>query len=72
MRTNWVLETYRGGMRQNAPIAMHKFADFPSLRAKIVENRECRFLIDPSDHATSDEFQCLLDLRGQGFKVQRK
>jgi hypothetical protein len=72
VRSNWVLEIYRGGMRQNSLIAMHEFDDFPSLRAKIVENRACRFLIDPPDHATSHEFQCLLDLRGQGFKVQRK
>jgi hypothetical protein len=72
VRTNWVLEIYRGGMHQNALIAMHEFGDFPSLKAKIVENRVCRFLIDPPDHATSDEFQCLLDLRGRGFKIQRK
>jgi hypothetical protein len=72
VRSNWVLEIYRGGMRRNSLIAMHEFGDFPSLRAKIVENRACRFLIDPPDHATSHEFQCLLDLRGQGFKVQRK
>ena len=72
VRTNWLLEIYRGSMRQNSLIAMHEFDDFPSLRAKIVENRACRFLIDPPDHATSDEFQCLLDLRGQDFKVQRK
>jgi hypothetical protein len=71
-RTNWGLEIYRGGMHRNSLIAMHEFDDFPSLRAKIVENRACRFLIDPPDHATSEEFQCLLDLRGQGFKVQRK
>jgi hypothetical protein len=72
VRTNWALEIYRGSMRQNSLIAIHEFDDFPSLRTKVVENRACRFLIDPPGHATSDEFQCLLDLRGQGFKVQRK
>ena len=72
VRTNWVLEIYRGSMSQDSLIAMHEFDDFPSLRTTIVENRACRFLIDPPDHATSHEFQCLLDLRGQGFKVQRK
>ena len=29
-------------------------------------------MIDPPDHATSNEFQCLLDLRGKGFKLERK
>jgi hypothetical protein len=72
VRSSWALEIYRGGMCQNFLIAMHEFDDFASLRAKIVENRACRFLIDPPAQATSREFQCLLDLRGRGFKIRRK
>ena len=72
VRSSWALEIYRAGIRQDSLIAMHEFGDFASLRAKIVENHACRFLIDPPDQATSDEFQSLLDLRRQGFKVQRK
>jgi len=71
MQTKWMLEIY-GGRRRTSLVSMHEFDDFPSLRTKIVENRACRLLIDPPDHATSNEFQCLLDLRGQGFKVERK
>jgi hypothetical protein len=72
MRANWVLEIYDDSRRKNSLISRQEFNDFPTLRTKIVENRARRFLIDPPDHATSDEFQCLLDLRGEGFKVQRK
>jgi hypothetical protein len=71
VRTSWTLEICDNSRRKNL-ISRHEFNDFPSLRTKIVQNRACRFLIDPPDHATSDEFQCLLELRGQGFKVERK
>ena len=71
MQTKWTLEIY-DSRRKTSLISMHEFDDFPSLRTKIVENRACKFLIDPPDHATSNEFQCLLDLRCQGFKVERK
>ena len=72
VRTNWALEIYDDSGRKSSLISVHEFDDFPSLRTKIVENPAFRFLIDPPDHATSSEFQCLLDLRGQGFKVERK
>jgi len=71
VRTKWVLEIY-DSKRRNALISRHEFDDFSSLRTKIVETRACRFVIDPPDQATSNEFQSLLDLRGQGFKVERK
>lgn len=68
MQTKWVLEIHDS----RRLISMHEFDDFPSLRTKIVENSACKFLIDPPDHATSNEFQCLLDLRGEGFRLERK
>jgi hypothetical protein len=71
MPTKWVLEIY-DGRRKASLISACEFDDFAALRMKIVENRTCKFLIDPSDHATPNEFQCLLDLRCQGFKVERK
>jgi hypothetical protein len=51
---------------------MHEFNDFASLRTKIVENRGSTFLVGPPDHATPNDFQSLLDLRSEGFKVERK
>ena len=71
MRTKWALEIY-DSRRKNSLISMQEFDDFSTLRTKIVENPACRLLIDPPDHATSKEFECLLDLRGQGFQVERK
>ena len=71
MRTKWMLEIY-DAKRRNSLVSRHEFDDFPSLTTMIVENRACRFLIDPPDHATSNEFQCLLDLRDQGFTVEHK
>jgi hypothetical protein len=53
-------------------ISMHEFDDFPSLRTKIIENHDFKYRIEPPDHATSDEFLCLLDLRDKGFKLERK
>ena len=72
VRANWVLEIHDDSRRKNSLISRQEFNDFPSLRKTIVENRARRLLIDPPGHATSNEFQCLLDLRGEGFKVQRK
>jgi hypothetical protein len=71
MRTNWLLEI-RDSRRRASLISVHEFDDFASLRTKILENPACRFLIEPPDQATSNEFQCLLDLRGQGLKIERK
>ncbi len=71
MSIKWVLEIY-DGRRKAALISAHEFDDFASLRTKIVENPACKFLIDPSDRATPNEFQCLLDLRSDGFKLERK
>jgi hypothetical protein len=71
MSTKWVLEIY-DSRRKACLISTHEFDDFASLNTKIVENPACKFLIDPSDHATPNEFQCLLDLRCQGFEVARK
>jgi hypothetical protein len=71
MQTKWVLEIY-DRRRRTCLISMHEFEDFSSLKMTILKNRACKFLIDPPDHATSNEFQCLLDLRGKGFKLERK
>jgi hypothetical protein len=71
MQTKWVLEIY-DGRRKTALISMHEFDDFPSLKTKIIDNSACKFLIDPPEHATSNEFQSLLDLRGEGFELERK
>jgi len=71
MSVKWALEIY-DSRRKAALISTHEFDDFASLRTAIVENPACKFLIDPSDHATPNEFQCLLDLRSQGFEVERK
>ena len=71
MPTKWVLEIHDSG-RKASLISVHELDDFPSLKTKIVENPACKFLIDPPDHATADEFQYLLDLRCEGFKVERK
>jgi hypothetical protein len=67
----WVLEIY-DSRRRAALISTQEFDDFASLQTTIVENLACRLLIDPSEHATPNEFQCLLDLRGQGFEVERR
>jgi hypothetical protein len=71
MSAKWVLEMY-DSRRKATLISTYEFDDFASLSTKIVENPARKFLIDPSDHATPNEFQCLLDLRSQGFKVARK
>jgi hypothetical protein len=71
MSIKWVLEIY-DRRRKAALISTQEFDDFTSLRTRIVENPACKFLIDPSEQATPDEFQCLLDLRSEGFKLERK
>ena len=71
MQTKWVLEIY-DSRRKTCLISMHEFEDFSSLRMTIIKKRACKFLIGPPDHATSNEFKCLLDLRGKGFKLERK
>jgi hypothetical protein len=55
--------------RKGCLMSAHGFDDFASLRTRIVEDRACKFLGCLSDHATPDQFQCLLDLRGQDFKL---
>ena len=72
MQTKWVLEIYDDSRRKNTLTSTHEFNDFPSLRTKIVENRGRRFLVGPPDHATPNDFQSLLDLRSEGYKVERK
>jgi hypothetical protein len=71
MRTKWVMEI-RDSSRTASLMAVQEFDDFASLRTKILESRACKLVIDPPDDATSNEFQCLLDLRCQGFKLERK
>jgi hypothetical protein len=52
-------------------LSFFEFDDFPSLRLKIVENRGRAFLVKPPDQADQIELAGLLDLRGQGFNVER-
>src|SRR5437879_5171042 len=59
MQTKWVLEIYGSG-RKTSLISKHEFDDFPSLTTKIMEHRDCKYRIEPPDHATSNEFQCLM------------
>jgi len=71
MRTKWGMEI-RDISRKTSLVSVHEFDDFASLRKKILENRAFKLLIDPPDRATSNEFECLLDLRCQGFNLERK
>ena len=71
MRTKWGMEI-RDISRKTSLVSVHEFDDFASLRKKILENGAFKLLIDPPDQATSNEFECLLDLRGQGFNLERK
>ena len=68
MSIKWMLEIY-DSRRKAALISTHEFDDFASLRTKIVENPACKFLIDPSDHATPNEFQCLPRLALRRFQA---
>ena len=52
-------------------LSFFEFDDFPSLRLKIVENRGRPFLVKPPDQANQTELTGLLDLRSQGFNVER-
>ena len=72
MKTKWELEIYDDSRRKKKLISMHELDDFASLRTEIVENRGRTFLVGSPDHATSNDFQSLLDLRSEGFKVERK
>ena len=71
MRTKWMLEIHDETAGRASLISSHEFDDFPSLRSKIVENRGRAFLVRAPDHETPNDFQSLLDLRSQGFKVER-
>ena len=72
VQTKWVLEIYEDSRRKNTLTSIHEFDDFPSLRTRIVENPGRMFLVGPPTNATPNDFQSLLDLRSQGFKVERK
>ena len=72
MQTKWVLEIYEDSRRKHTLISIHEFNDFPSLRTKIVENPGRMFLVGPPTNATPNDFQSLLDLWSEGFKVERK
>jgi hypothetical protein len=72
MSTKWRLEIHdetKG--RRGSILGFFEFDDFPSLRLKIVENRGRAFLVRTPDHANQVELAGLLDLRSQGFNVER-
>jgi hypothetical protein len=72
VQTRWILEIYDNGRRKRTLISTHEFDDFPSLVTKIIENRARTFVVGPPNKATPDDFQALLDLRSNGFKVEPK
>jgi len=66
------LGNIRQRQTQTTLISTHEFDDFPSLVTKIIENRARTFVVGPPNKATPDDFQALLDLRSNGFKVEPK
>jgi hypothetical protein len=70
MSSRWRLEIH-DEKGSGSILSFFEFDDFPSLRLKIVENRGRAFLVRTPDHANQVELAGLLDLRAQGFNVQR-
>jgi hypothetical protein len=71
MSLKWRLEIHDETKGRGSILSFFEFDDFPSLRLKIVENRGRAFLVRPPDQANQTELASLLDLRGQGFNVER-
>jgi hypothetical protein len=69
MSSRWRLEVHDETKGRGSILSFFEFDDFPSLRSKIVENRARAFLVRVPDHANQSELAGLLDLRGQGFKL---
>ena len=71
MSSKWKLEIRTEAGRHGAVVSAREFDDFPSLRVKMVEHRGLAFLVSPPDWASQTDLEALLDLRGQGFLVER-
>jgi hypothetical protein len=71
MSTKWRLEIHDATKGRRSILSFFEFDDFPPLRLKIVENRGRAFLVKPPDQANQIELSGLLDLRSQGFNIER-
>jgi hypothetical protein len=71
MSTKWRLEIHDETKGRGSILSFFEFDDFPSLRLKIVKNRGGAFLVKPPDQANQIELAGLLDLRSQGFNIER-
>jgi hypothetical protein len=71
MASKWRLEIHDETKGSGSILSFFEFDDFPSLRSKIVENRGRAFLVRPPGEVNQTELTSLLDLRGQGFNVER-
>ena len=72
MRTNWQLKIHEKNAISSPPISTFEFDDLSSLRASLAANRQRSFVIAPPSHATQNDFLSLLDLRSQGFDINRQ
>ena len=72
MRTNWQLKIHEKNAISSPPISTCEFDDLSSLRASLAANRQRSFVIAPPSHATQNDFLSLLDLRSQGFDINRQ
>jgi hypothetical protein len=72
MRTNWQLKIHAKNALASPPISTLEFGDLPSLRATLAENRQRTLVIAPPSHATQNDFLSLIDLRSQGFDINRQ
>jgi hypothetical protein len=71
MSSKWRLEIHDETKGTGSILSFFEFDDFPSLRLKIVDNRGRKFLVRLPDHASQTNLDGLLDLRRQGFNVER-
>jgi hypothetical protein len=71
VRSKWILEIHDETAAAASLISSHEFENLPSLRTKMVENRGRAFLVRVPSHATQGDFVGLLDLRDQGFRIER-
>jgi hypothetical protein len=72
MRDNWQLKIHEKNAITSPPILTCEFRDLPSLRAALAENRQRSFVIAPPSLATQNDFLSLIDLRSQGFDINKQ
>lgn len=71
MVSRWRLKIRTVAGQHGSVVSAHEFDDFPSLRVKMVEHHGLAFLVSPPDWASQTDLEALLDLRSQGFLVER-